>query len=176
MMSTCDPGRNASTPTLSMRPPLTTALTLPLMSPPSLKILTIFSQFCFCAAFSLERTTHALVVLEAREQDLDLVADLEFVALVELAQADHALALVAMLPSENERIVLPNNSCMVALMGFSGALLRAMTVCPVVTSRAGSRCAICFQDKKTALTQADGVEGYLRATRTKPGYQAQSNI
>ena len=57
MMSTWLPGRNASTPTLSMRPPLTTALTLPVMSPPLLKILTIFSQFCFWAAFSLERTT-----------------------------------------------------------------------------------------------------------------------
>ena len=45
-MSICEPGRNASTPMLTVRPPLTTALTLPLMSPPSWKTLTIFSQFC----------------------------------------------------------------------------------------------------------------------------------
>ena len=94
MMSIWLPGRNASTPTLSMRPPLTTALTLPLMRPPSLKTLTIFSQFCVLGAFSGE-DDHALVVLEAFEQDFDFVADFEGVRIVEFAEADDALGLVA---------------------------------------------------------------------------------
>ena len=56
-MSTCEPGRKASTPTFTIRPPFTTLLTLPFTRPPSSKTLTIFSQFCLWAAFSLERTT-----------------------------------------------------------------------------------------------------------------------
>ncbi len=87
-------GQECSTPTLSMRPPLTTALTLPLTSPPLLKIWTIFSQFCFWAAFSLERTT-MLVVLEALEEHFDFAADFERFAVFKFAEADDALGLVA---------------------------------------------------------------------------------
>ena len=50
-------GRKASTPMLTIRPPLTTDLTLPLMRPSPSKTLTILSQFWLYAAFSLERTT-----------------------------------------------------------------------------------------------------------------------
>ena len=57
MTSICDAGRNASTPTLTTRPPLTMDLTLPVMRPPSLQIVRILSQFFLNSAFSCERTT-----------------------------------------------------------------------------------------------------------------------
>src|ERR1700739_3161223 len=41
----------------TVRPPLTTAFTLPLIKPSPSKTLTILSQFCLWAAFSLDRTT-----------------------------------------------------------------------------------------------------------------------
>ena len=77
MMSICEAGRKASTPTLTVRPPLTTALTLPLIRPSPLKTETIFSQFWRAAAFSLERNDHALVVFEPFEKHLDFVADFD---------------------------------------------------------------------------------------------------
>ncbi len=55
--------RNASTPMLTRRPPLTTALTLPVMVPPSLQIVRILSQFCLNSAFSLDRMTMPSFVL-----------------------------------------------------------------------------------------------------------------
>ena len=56
-MSICDAGRKASTPILTSRPPLTTALTLPAMVPPSLQMVRILSQFFLNSAFSFDRTT-----------------------------------------------------------------------------------------------------------------------
>ena len=57
MMSICEAGRKASTPMLTIRPPLTMALTLPAMVPPSLQMVRMRSQFFLNSAFSLERTT-----------------------------------------------------------------------------------------------------------------------
>ncbi len=67
---------------------------------------------------------------------------------------------MTILPSENDFIVFPNNSCMVALMGFKKRL-SARTVYPAVTEP--GRIVITttnFLDKKTALASAERVKGY----------------
>ncbi len=102
MMSICEPGRKASTPTLTMRPPLTTDLTLPLTRPPSWKTLTILSQFCLWAAFSFERTTMPSSFSRLLEEHFDLVADFDFLIL-ELVRGDGSFGFVADVHEDNLR-------------------------------------------------------------------------
>ena len=90
-----EPGRNASTPTLSMRPPLTTALTLPVMRPPLLKICDDLFPVLLLGRFFLGKDNHALIVLEALEQHFDFGADFQDFAVLKFAEADDTLGLVA---------------------------------------------------------------------------------
>ena len=95
MMSICEPGRNASTPMLTMRPPLTTALTLPLTRPPSLQTLRILSQFCLRLGLFLGEDDHAFLVFEAFDEDFDFVADFEVFDVFEFVGGDDAFGFVA---------------------------------------------------------------------------------
>ena len=94
-MSICEPGRNASTPMLTVRPPLTTALTLPLMRPLVLEDLDDLVPVLVVGGLLLGEDDHALVVFEALEEHFDFVADLEVFDVIEFAQGDDALGFVA---------------------------------------------------------------------------------
>ena len=80
---------------LTIRPPLTTALTLPLMMPPSLQIVRILSQFFLELRLFLGEDDHALVVFEFFDQDFDFVADFDGLDVFKFVAGNDALALVA---------------------------------------------------------------------------------
>ena len=94
-MSICEPGRKASTPMLTIRPPLTTALTLPLMRPPSSKTCGDLVPVLLVRGLLLGEDDHAFVVFEALEEDFDFVADFERLDVIKFAAGDDAFALVA---------------------------------------------------------------------------------
>ena len=94
MMSICEPGRNASTPMLTMRPPLTTALTLPLIRPSPWKTLDDLVPVLAVGGLLLREDDHALVVFEALEEHFDFVADFESLDVLELVRRDDAFGFV----------------------------------------------------------------------------------
>ena len=95
MMSICDAGRNASTPMLTSRPPLTTALTLPLMVPPSLQMVRMLVPVLLELGFFLGEDDHAFFVFEFFDQDIDFIADFDGFDVVEFIAGDDAFAFVA---------------------------------------------------------------------------------
>ena len=52
-------------------------LTLPAITPPSLQMVRILSQFFLNSAFSVREDDHAVLVFEFLDEDINLVADLD---------------------------------------------------------------------------------------------------
>ena len=94
-MSIWLPGRNASTPMLTMRPPLTTLLTLPLMRPSPWNTLDDLLPILAVERLFAGEDDHALVVFEPFEEHVDLIADVHVVEVVEFGERDDTLRLVA---------------------------------------------------------------------------------
>ena len=76
-MSIWEAGRNASTPMFTIKPPLTTDFTLPLIRPSSLKNARNLVPVLPVGGFFLGEDDHAFIVLEALEQDVYFVAYFE---------------------------------------------------------------------------------------------------
>ena len=95
MTSICDAGRNASTPMLTSRPPLTTALTLPLMRAAFVADGEDAFPVLLELGLFLGEDDHAFLVFEFLDQDIDFVADFDGLDVVEFVAGDDAFAFVA---------------------------------------------------------------------------------
>ena len=93
-MSICEAGRNASTPMLTIRPPLTTDLTLPLIRPSPAKTLRDLVPVLAIRGLLLREHDHAFLVLEPLEEHFHFVADFERLDVVEFGRRDDAFGLV----------------------------------------------------------------------------------
>ena len=94
-MSICDAGKNASTPMFTIRPPLTTDFTLPLIRPSPSKTLHDLVPVLPISGFLLREDDHAFVVFEPLEEHFHFVAHFERLDVVEFRYRNDALGLVS---------------------------------------------------------------------------------
>src|SRR5213082_1550140 len=109
MMSICDAGKNASTPMFTMRPPLTTDFTLPLIRPSPAKTCDLV-PILPVSGFLLGENDHAFIVFEALEEHFHFVADFHRFDVLELGGGNDALRFVADIDQDFSRANLENAS------------------------------------------------------------------